>query len=107
MRGFAIQPKTKTQIGRPPNRTRPQLLLPTSTKCPIKLHETLILSAARAGERQLSREERALAIKDFQIRSGASPVTHIGEAHSFLQVRDSILLPKADLMGFLIADQRI
>src|SRR5713226_10643945 len=83
------------------------LLLPASAECPVKLHETLVFGAARLCEREFGGKEGPLAVQDFEISGGASLVTHVGQANGFLQVLDGGLLANADLMKFLIADQRI
>src|SRR4029077_13528140 len=85
----------------------PRLLLPTSAQSPVKLHETLILSAARLRECKFSGKKRPLPVQDFEISRGASPVTQVGKADGLLQVCDGILLANSDLMEFLIADQRV
>jgi len=36
-------------------------------ECPVKLHETLVLSAARLRECEFRGKERALAVQDFEI----------------------------------------
>jgi len=46
--------------------------LPATAQCPIKLHETLVFGAARAGESEFSGKQRPLAIQDFKVRGGAS-----------------------------------
>ena len=82
-------------------------MLPASAECPVELHKTLVLSAARLRECELSGKEGPLAIQDFEISGGASLVTHFGQANGFLQVLDGVFLADPDLMEFLIADQRI
>src|ERR1700687_2373751 len=91
------------------NRSIPvhRLLLPASAECPVKLHETLVLSAARLRECEFRGKERALAVQDFEISGGASLVTHFGQPNGFLQVLDRVLLANSDLMQFLVTDQRI
>src|SRR5712664_1322833 len=83
------------------------LLLPASAECPVELHETLVLSAARLCKCELSGKERPLSVQDFEISGGASLVAHVGQPDGLLQVRDGILLADPDLMESLIADQRI
>src|SRR6266404_5989855 len=84
-----------------------RLLFPASAERSVKLHQTLILRSARLRERELGGKKRALAIQHFEISRSTSLVAHVGEAHRFLQVCDSVLLAKPDLMEFLITDQRI
>ena len=74
------------------------MLLPASAECPVQLHETLVLGAARLREREFSGKERPLAVQDFEISSGASLVAHGGQVDGLLQVRYGILLANPDLM---------
>src|SRR6266705_3735110 len=83
------------------------LLLPASAQSPVKLHETLVLGAARLREREFSGKERALTVQHFEISGGASLVAHGGQVDRLLQVRYGILLANPDLMEFLVPDQRI
>ena len=84
-----------------------RLLPPASAKCPVKLHETLVFGTARLGECEFSGKERPLAIQDLEISRATSLVAQVGKSDGLLQVRDGILLSNADLMEFLVADQRI
>jgi hypothetical protein len=84
-----------------------RLVLPASAESSVKLHETLVLGAARLRECEFSGKERPLAVQDFEISGGASVVAHIGQADGLLQVLDGILLANSDLMKFLIPDQGI
>jgi len=52
-------------------------------------------------------KERPLAVQNFQVRGGASPVTHDGQPDGLLQIRDRVFLANPDLVEFLIADQRV
>ena len=56
----------------------PQLLLPAAAKCPVELHQALILRTSRLGQHQFRGKERPLPVQHFQIRRGASPVAHDG-----------------------------
>ena len=58
-----------------------RLLLPASAECPVKLHETLVLRAARLRECEFRGKEGSLSVQDFEIRGGAPLVTHIGQAN--------------------------
>src|SRR5438445_8267929 len=81
-----------------------RLLRPASAECPVKLHETLVLGAARLREREFSGKQRPLAVQNFEIRCGASLIAHVGEPNGLLQVRDGIFLAHPHLMKFLISD---
>ncbi len=83
------------------------LLLPASAECPVQLHETLVLGAARLRQSEFRGKERPLAIENFEVSRGPALVTHGGEADGFLQVSNGILLANTDLMEFLIANERI
>ena len=52
-------------------------------------------------------KERPLAVQNFQVRGGASPVTHDGQPDGLQQIRDRVFLANPDLVEFLIADQRV
>src|SRR4029077_2983597 len=54
------------------------LLLPATAERLVKLHETLILGAARSREREFGGKQRPLPVQDFQISGGATFITHIG-----------------------------
>src|ERR1700747_3013213 len=84
-----------------------RLLFPPSAERSVKLHQTLILRPPRVREREFGGKKRALAIQHFEVSRSTSLVAHVGEAHRFLQVCDSVLLAKPDLVEFLITDQRI
>src|SRR5260370_34400577 len=83
------------------------LLLPASAEGPVKLHETLVLGAARPRECKFSGKQRPLAVQDLKISGGASAVAQIGQANGLPQIRDGVLLANPDLMEFLVGDQRI
>src|SRR5580700_489623 len=83
------------------------LLLPASAEGAVKLHETLVLGAARFRECEFSGKEGPLTVQDFEISGGSSCVAHLGKADRFLQVLNGILLSKPYLMKFLVSNQRI
>src|SRR6266436_935199 len=91
----------------PANGPTRRLLLPASAEGPVKLHETLVLGAARLCKREFSRKERPLPVQHFEIRCRPSLVAQVGKAHGFLQVLDGVLLANPHLMEFLVTDQRI
>src|SRR5260370_31358637 len=81
--------------------------MPASAGGPVKLHETLVLGAARLCKREFSRKERPLPVQHFEIRCRPSLVEKVGEAHGFMQVLDGVLLANPHLMEFLVTDQSI
>src|SRR5580704_1786956 len=85
----------------------PGLLLPAPAQRPVELHEAFVLVASRLRQCEFSGKERTLAVQHFQISCRAAAVTHIRKAYGLLQIRNRLFLPHANLMIFLISDQRI
>ncbi len=81
-----------------------RLLPPASAERPVKLHETLVLGAARLREREFSGKEGPLTVQHFEISCRTSLVAHGGQVDGLLQVRYGILLANPDLMEFLVPD---
>src|SRR5579859_711297 len=78
--------------------------LPAAPESLIQLDQASIFISPRSCERQFRSVKRPLAVKNFEIGRRATLVAKRGDADSFLQIRNAILLACPYLMQFLVAD---
>ena len=82
-------------------------MLPSTAQRFVKLHQALVLAAAGLGKSELGFKERPLPVENLEVGSDASAITNEGGVNRILQVFDGCFLSDADLMKFLVTDQRI